>query len=607
MKKRILTAAFAVSAIVSASAQNLNPTVEISNVFEGKLVESDKLSIRMAVPDSLLRFDLEYDYSVFNTKYSGGYDFSPYLMDMRPEDDSYRGRKFYLKAGAGYTLNPVFDLVYSPVSKGWFKVDLYASNNSYIGKYRNIGAVRSKASDDFLTLSGNSIGGEKTTWGHDVSSRAGVNVRYDWTKGTASVGAGWRGINGRNLWGKSNFNAADINARVASRVNGDRYFFYDAALDYRYGQDDVLPAGRQVYGGVRYDEVGLKATLGPVFGRNRFLIDYSMDYSGYDVIPAVDGGLESFSAAGNEHFSAASNVLVPKYVMTRPWGGLSLGVRVSYIIRDNRDLPEGIAPFQKDSDKFYVHPDIHASLRIVPGYLDMYADIVGGVDINSCSDIKEKYHFITLFDRRYAPVSSMGNSVTRLAASLGFRGNIASRFRFDVKAGYSIFDDRLMDAAYSGYLADGVPVALMPGIAYADMSLLSVDVTMGYDWRSFFADACLRLRKSLTGDGPVAGYLPAGVSGFLRAGYDYNGRIKAWVYGDFSTFRKGGISYIPDMAMYDSRIPGFLDLGLHAEYLAMKNFSVFADFGNLLNRKIQRTPLIAENGFNFTAGIIFRL
>lgn len=597
MKKRILTAAFAVSAIVSASAQNLNPTVEISNVFEGKLVESDKPSIRMAVPDSLLRFDLEYDYSVFNTKYSGGYDFSPYLMDMRPEADSYRGRRFYLKAGAGYTLNPVFDLVYSPVNKGKFKVDLYASNNSYIGNYRNIGAARDNASDDFLTLGGTTIDGKDRTWGHDISSKAGVNVRYDWSKGMAAIGAGWRGINGNNIWGKSNFNAADIDARVASTVTGDRYFFYDAALHYRYGIDDVLASGQTGYGGVKYNEVGLKATLGPVLGRNRFLIDYLMDYSGYDNISAGEEVL----------FSAVSNVLVPKYVMKRPWGGVSLGVRISSIIRGNdENMPEAVLPIQQDGSKFYFHPDIHASVMLVPGYLDMYADITGGVGINSYSEMKERYHFYNLAYGRGA-AAVMDNSVTKLDASLGFRGNIASRFRFDLKAGYSVSGNRLMETACSEYLADGVPVGLMPGIGYADMSLLSVDLMTGYSWKSVFADANLRLRKSWTGDEPVAGYLPALFAGTVRAGYDYNGRIRGWVYGDFSTSRQGCISYIPDMTLYDSRIPGFLDLGLHAEYLTMKNFSVFADFGNILNRKIQRTPLVAENGFNFTVGIIFSL
>lgn len=38
-------------------AQDLDPTVEVSRVYEGKLIEVHKPAIAMAVPDTLYRFD----------------------------------------------------------------------------------------------------------------------------------------------------------------------------------------------------------------------------------------------------------------------------------------------------------------------------------------------------------------------------------------------------------------------------------------------------------------------------------------------------------------------------------------------------------------------
>ena len=66
MKRRyILICAAVFATALTAGAQNLNPTVEVTNQFEGKVMEVAKPVIDMAVPDSLLRFDLEFDYSVF--------------------------------------------------------------------------------------------------------------------------------------------------------------------------------------------------------------------------------------------------------------------------------------------------------------------------------------------------------------------------------------------------------------------------------------------------------------------------------------------------------------------------------------------------------------
>ena len=73
------------AASVPAAAQNLNPTVEVQNSYLGKLIEAGKPQLEMAVPDSLTRFDLDFDYSVMETPYKGGYEFNPYLVDLKPE------------------------------------------------------------------------------------------------------------------------------------------------------------------------------------------------------------------------------------------------------------------------------------------------------------------------------------------------------------------------------------------------------------------------------------------------------------------------------------------------------------------------------------------
>ena len=98
----------------SASAQELDPTVVVNRAYEGQLVEVNKPSFDMMVPDSVTRFDLDFDYTVFEKPYMGTYEFSPYLLKMQPSSAVQKRRQLYLKAGAGYTLYPTFDLVWSP-------------------------------------------------------------------------------------------------------------------------------------------------------------------------------------------------------------------------------------------------------------------------------------------------------------------------------------------------------------------------------------------------------------------------------------------------------------------------------------------------------------
>ena len=104
----------AFAAVQSVSAQDLDPTVVVNRAYEGKLMEVHKPSLDMEVPDSVTRFDLDFDYSVFEKPYQGSYEFNPYVLTMQPASAMQAPRQLYLKVGAGYTLHPLADVVWSP-------------------------------------------------------------------------------------------------------------------------------------------------------------------------------------------------------------------------------------------------------------------------------------------------------------------------------------------------------------------------------------------------------------------------------------------------------------------------------------------------------------
>ena len=75
----------------------------------------------------------------------------------------------------------------------------------------------------------------------------------------------------------------------------------------------------------------------------------------------------------------------------------------------------------------------------------------------------------------------------------------------------------------------------------------------------------------------------------------------------FATARKGFLPIGGNLPHSAAAIPGYADLGVSAEFKFTRQLSFWAHGGNLLDMTVQRVPLYAESGINFTAGICLNL
>ena len=137
MKKLVITAA-ALCVSAGLFAQNLNPVVEVTNTYAREASGIEKPTQLLAVPDSVYSFNLDMDYSVRNTPYQGSYEFKPYLVQLRPQPRLSDEGTLFVRLGAGYGFHPEATVVWSPVRKGNFRLNVYGDHHSYLGKYRNI-------------------------------------------------------------------------------------------------------------------------------------------------------------------------------------------------------------------------------------------------------------------------------------------------------------------------------------------------------------------------------------------------------------------------------------------------------------------------------------
>lgn len=569
--------------------QNFNPTVEVTNTYQGNASEVHKPLLGMNVPDSLLRFDLDFDYEVFEKPYQGAYSFKPYMLNMRPAKDAWRGRQLYLKAGAGYTLHPQFEFVYSPEQSGPFQMSVYASHKSYFGNYHEI---KPELQDGLYRMkkSGGKFGG------YDALTSAGFDGRYNWDRTILSFGIGYYGLAAKDSVMSRSYNAFDFNARVRSNNDSESYFLYDIELRGRVANDGLDYKSFSFPDGVTVDKqnenwVLLDGLVGPVVNNSRsILVGFEAESASYSRF--YDGNIGRVA-------------LIPSYRFKSGRWNLNLGVKLEFMFRNDADtLSFGKMGGGKGQ---IVYPDAHISFA-VGGNVALYADATGGSRLNTySSQISENHHLNPSF--LVAPVYELitplvDNTVEKVNARIGVRGSAASSFQFDVNGGVGLYGNALME---SGLFTAGGD--LVPALAYSDYNLIYANALVGLRTGRVKIDADFRYRGVSFPDNDALnlGFTLPKYSGGVRASYDISSRLYAGINVEAASWRDGKCASVASEDILDVRVPGYVDLGVNCGYKFNRKWTLWLESGNLLCQTIQRTPFYAEKGPWVTAGISLNL
>lgn len=584
----LVSAAMLMTAAVSFG-QNFNPTVEVTNTYQGNASEVHKPLLGMNVPDSLLRFDLDFDYEVFEKPYQGAYSFKPYMLNMRPAKDAWRGRQLYLKAGAGYTLHPRFEFVFSPEQSGPFQMSVYASHKSYFGNYHEI---KPELQDGLYRMkkSGGKFGG------YDALTSAGFDGRYNWDRTILSFGIGYYGLAAKDSVMSRSYNAFDFNARVRSNNDSESYFLYDIGLRGRVANDGLDYKSFSFPDGVTVDKqnenwVLLDGLVGPVVNNSRsILVGFEAESASYSRF--YDGNIGRVA-------------LIPSYRFKSGRWNLNLGVKLEFMFRNDADtLSFGKMGGGKGQ---IVYPDAHISFA-VGGNVALYADATGGSRLNTySSQISENHHLNPSF--LVAPVYELitplvDNTVEKVNARIGVRGSAASSFQFDVNGGVGLYGNALME---SGLFTAGGD--LVPALAYSDYNLIYANALVGLRTGRVKIDADFRYRGVSFPDNDALnlGFTLPKYSGGVRASYDISSRLYAGINVEAASWRDGKCASVASEDILDVRVPGYVDLGVNCGYKFNRKWTLWLESGNLLCQTIQRTPFYAEKGPWFTAGISLNL
>ena len=598
MKKILSVLAVFVCAV--SFGQNINPTVEVTNIYQGNPSEVHKPQLGMAIPDSLMRFDMDFGYEVFEKPYQGAYNFKPYQLAMRPDKDAYRGRKLYLKAGAGYSLRPQLDFVFSPEQSGPFQMSVYANHRSYFGKYNIITPVPYQDFNGMDKVPGKSYNG------HDAVTKVGLDGRYNWEEAVLSFDIGYYGLLTKDTLLNRSYNAFDYNVRFTSNKDDDKYIFYDVALGGRFGSDMLKYTNNYVLPGINGEKnlnenlVLFTANAGPVLSRTQRVLV----------------GLEAETASYRRDLfrgNAGRIALIPRYQFNYgPWN-LSVGLKVETLLT-SKDSLSFQSMFSKRGS--LVYPDVHARYTVNDNLL-AYANLTGGARMNTYSSlIAANHHFnpgYYAWTDRLIPL--LDNSIDKIDFNVGVKGNLLSMLQYEVRGGVKKVENGYLDAPVFSY---SIP---KPGGVYSDYSLIYADLLLGLHYGDFDIDGGIHLRKTTFDEEKAPGLILPPFYCDLKAVYNFSPRLYAGMTVQASSARKGysnelfvdidpvdpdNVSY-RNLSHYPFRVPGYLDLGLLAGYKLNRKLGVWLESGNLLCETIQRNPFYSEKDLWVTAGITLNL
>ncbi len=588
MRQHILATALAAAVTALAYGQNLNPTVEVTNAYQGGASSIAKPARPMAVPDSVTRFNLDFDYSVFEKPYQGAYEFSPYYVQLKPTPKPSTTEKFYLRAGAGFTLHPELDLVWTPLQKEKYRLSVYATHQSYFGRYHDFALGTPQDGITPVVKSGDKMKG------YLADTKAGIDGTFNWDGGLATLDLGFRNRMADDAYQYQKMSGLEARARVRSLPSDELHLMYDATIDYSFLGGDLSSFHRSAKD-FRESKFDLAGDFGPALdadrrilvGVNLDLARYMGDYAGY----------------------TGRMALTPKYQFDLDRWRFSLGAQVSWLIY-SEDFNLWTKDFQHKSG--FIYPDVHIDFHAVDDRLVLQTSATGGDRFNTLSGQFFSHPFF--YDSQY------GHSVERVRAMIGARGNFASRFRYDLQGGYARWTYAPVEgmASYlisylapsgsdSGILQPAETVehqVLRPWLVEKGFNLLFVDLDYGWKSESVTVDGRLSYRHSNIAG--TSAFAPAAFTGFIRPAYNYGERMKFGLDIAWSTSRKASVTQVAESGEVTKvyRVPGWVDLGLFAEYRFTHRFGFWAKGGNLLNQVVQRTPLHAEAGMYFTAGIV---
>ncbi|MBR3292423.1 MAG: TonB-dependent receptor [Bacteroidales bacterium] len=543
-------------------------TVEVSRPYDVNLDGIQKPVIPIYVDDSLHRFDVHFDYSIFNRPYSDLYDFTPYETIQLATVGANRTPFVFGRFGTQYApgdrgIMPAGELYLQTKPKNGFCSGLYGRHNSFFG---DLG--RGFNADPVLQTARmqNTVGGDLTyDW---ATGELMFDVKYDFDRYRYTAEDPWERSQHHN-----NSVTASVNLNSAQKEENTVY--YDVTFLYRNTWKDFMLA--DIYGSpdttrLREGFLNVNGYVGASFEKHRIYVDMNIEYASYSGVHDFNIGVVEFS---------------PIYQLNLRRLKAKLGVKFGSRYGIWGEIAE---PGLDLSARSSIFPDLDIRYTIVDKALWAHAVVTGGNDLNTYSRMIDDCPIVL-------PTCRMDFGSRPLDATLTLESVISGRLGIELEANYKIYRNKMIfTPVYYGINI----TQMMPSYRNVDQFSVqgqviwrSQDLTLGgrlryASYKDSYEKTAVTEMPKFTGDA------------FLR--YNFRERLIAQLEFNYRSATSGTINVADDI-VDRYQVPSILDVDLNVNYLINKYITVFGKVGNLFNHRNQYMPLYLEPGRNFGVGV----
>lgn len=609
-KYLIILAAILLISEQSKAQQTIDPTLEVKRDFDAKLLEISKGKLHTNFNDSLSRFDLSFNYSIFDRPIKDLYEFSP-LPSAQLEKSKETGMPYlFIKAGANIPLNPYGSIYLQPRLGNNFSLVLNGSHNSFLAKLPTYSLVDYKVEKGQVEIAAPS---SKTDLGLDF--------KYRWSKGEIGLKAGYNnqmnsyyGFNQEELnsfinierYSKISFmrdsmshstNIADASFYLKSLNKNPNSLYYSANFSYSKLSDNeshpyyfigfnphlLLPGGVPVsenilFSNNKLDEqhLNLSLTAGVGFANfNKILVGVKYEAS---------------DSRYSDSLNRSNLELHPKYVFKKGRWSFDLGFKYNmWWEGDNRD--------------YNIYLSSSAQLEIVEKKLWIYGLIDGKNNFMN-------YHKMLEMNSWINPAIHIQNIEQPVIARTGIKTIIKEKLSLNIYGGYYEYRNQLYFYALqmNSYSKD-FPVNSFDAI-YNDEKRTGIGAELSFHSKNFDGAINTDIYSYRDHNNKTNNHF--NYSPFeLKAMGRYNWRERIILSGTFH-YRQKRPGLI-DQNLIDSTIhpniymPSSALLDLNLSYVYNSNLTFFIQLNNILNSKVFEYTNYSMPGFNGGAGLSFKL
>ena len=561
----IMIFSFAFTLITSSlfAQQKIDPTLEVRRDFDGKLIDITKSKVPTNIDDSISKFNLSFDYTVFNKPVRDLYEFSPLPSAQIEKKGLEKYPVFQANLAASIPFAPYASLYYQPNLPQGLNLLLFGEHSSYFGKINNIQAP-------------------------DHLNRGGLKFGFAWDRGEAGID-----LEGSNrlatLHGfgttpsffqpeslsrkymrdtlSRRFNTFDGGFYVRSTNSSPRAFNYLLSANYIH-TDDLSKINLKE---VNENYFKLAADIGPSFGLH------------HKVMAAIE--FENAQSTKNPGFGRYSLTVHPRYIFTQKRWLFEAGVKI------NKSA-------EQDKEGFNLYFRGKASIALIPSNLWFYAETDGGTMFRSYQSLLRENNFIS-------QAIDIKNTEIPFSGQIGFKGQVIDRFSYHLFGSYTRYKNEIFYKIADDADWDGMRNIFLAN--YASMNKFSAGAELSWKSNEFEAGVrALYNHFSRTDSLPAYNHSPLEID--IHARYNWRGRITAGA----ELIHKSSMTILTRPTIINTnevaiKTKPYTTLNLSVSYAYNSKISVYLRGSNLFNSKGVWLADYAYRGMNITAGFIITL